>query len=260
MNLKIFSFILCFGLALQNGLAQPAAKDTTKSTPRDCSARALSAEGRFTNLSSQPASTKPLKSWLASGYFGEGVGVGGNGARPIYICADSGKPGIALHPSGKVFFDSSIHVNGTTTTKVLTITGGADLAEPFPMSQANIPAGAVVVIDEDNPGKLKLCEKAYDTCVAGVVSGAGGVRAGLTIKQEGALEEGREVALTGRVYALATTVNGAIAPGDLLTTSEKPGHAMKATDRSLSHGAILGKAMTRLAAGEGLILVLVNLQ
>jgi hypothetical protein len=260
MSYKIFSLILFFSLALQKAWAQEAANDTNKPTTLDSSARALSAEGRGTNLSSLPASAKLLKFWFASGHFGEGLGLGGNGARPFYICADSGKSGIALHPSGKVFFDNSIHVNGATTTKVLTITGGSDLAEPFPMSQANIPAGAVVVIDEHHPGRLKLCEKAYDTRVAGVVSGAGGVQVGLTLQQEGALEEGRNVALTGRVYALATIANGAIAPGDLLTTSEKPGHAMKATDRALAHGAILGKAMTRLAAGEGLILVLVNLQ
>ncbi|NUO79530.1 hypothetical protein HUU05_05590 [candidate division KSB1 bacterium] len=260
MHLKILSIILFSGLAVQKGVAQPAANDTTKSTLRDSSTQALSTEGRITNLSSQHVAAKLFRTWLASGKLGAGIGLGGINAQPLYLCADSSKPGLALHPSGKAFFENSIHVNGTTTTKILTITGGADLAEPFPMSQANIPAGAVVVIDEDNPGKLKLCEKAYDTRVAGVISGAAGVRAGLTMKQEGALEEGRDVALTGRVYALATTVNGAIAPGDLLTTSAQPGHAMKATDRSLSHGAILGKAMTRLAAGKGLVLVLVNLQ
>jgi hypothetical protein len=62
------------------------------------------------------------------------------------------------------------------------------------------------------------------------------------------------------VYVLATTANGAIAPGDLLTTSDLPGYAMKATDRERSPGAIIGKAMTGLDEGEGLVLVLVNLQ
>jgi hypothetical protein len=35
---------------------------------------------------------------------------------------------------------------------------------------------------------------------------------------------------------------------------------MKATDPDRSHGAIIGKAMTRLDSGTGLVLVLVNLQ
>jgi hypothetical protein len=68
------------------------------------------------------------------------------------------------------------------------------------------------------------------------------------------------VALTGRVYVQADTVNGPIQPGDLLTTSLTPGRAMKVTDHARAQGAILGKAMTGLAAGEGLVLVLVSLQ
>jgi hypothetical protein len=74
------------------------------------------------------------------------------------------------------------------------------------------------------------------------------------------MEGGQNVALSGRVYALATAANCPIKPGDLLTTSEVPGHAMKATDVARSHGTIIGKAMSRLENGEGLVLVLVNLQ
>ena len=40
----------------------------------------------------------------------------------------------------------------------------------------------------------------------------------------------------------------------------RPGHAMKATDRARATGAIIGKAMTPLAEGRGLVLVVVNLQ
>jgi hypothetical protein len=62
------------------------------------------------------------------------------------------------------------------------------------------------------------------------------------------------------VYAFATAANGPIKPGDLLTTSEVTGHAMKTTDAARSHGTIIGKAMSSLEQGEGLVLVLVNLQ
>ena len=156
---------------------------------------------------------------------------------------------------------SKLEVIGTTTTKVLAITGGSDLAEPFEMTEPEaLPKGALVVIDPDNPGKLKLARAAYDKRVAGVISGAGGINPGLTLTQEGVLEGGQNVALSGRVYALATDANGAIEPGDLLTTSDIPGHAMKATDFMLSQGAVIGKAMSALAEGEGLVLVLVNLQ
>lgn len=68
------------------------------------------------------------------------------------------------------------------------------------------------------------------------------------------------MALTGRVYVWADAANGAIEPGDLLTTSNTPGHAMKVGNHALAQGAILGKAMTGLAEGTGLVLVLVSLQ
>ena len=49
--------------------------------------------------------------------------------------------------------------------------------------------------------------------------------------------------------------------GDLLTTSDMPGYAMKVTDYDRANGAIIGKAMTGLPAGDkGLVLVLVSLQ
>ena len=68
------------------------------------------------------------------------------------------------------------------------------------------------------------------------------------------------VALSGRVWCKATVSGaGAIEPGDLLTTSDVAGHAMKSIDAERSHGAIIGKAMTGLNE-DGFVLVLVNLQ
>lgn len=142
----------------------------------------------------------------------------------------------------------------------LTIRGGCDIAEPFKMSDAEIPKGAVVVIDENNPGHLRMSDQACDRRVAGIISGANGVNTGVTLTQEGVFENGQNVALSGRVYVQADTANGPIVPGDLLTTSETPGHAMKVTDHAKSQGAILGKAMTPLKDGKGMVLVLVTLQ
>jgi hypothetical protein len=65
---------------------------------------------------------------------------------------------------------------------------------------------------------------------------------------------------SGRVYCRADASHGAIEPGDLLTISSTPGHAMKATDPAKAQGAIIGKAITRLKEGKGLVLVLVTLQ
>jgi hypothetical protein len=143
----------------------------------------------------------------------------------------------------------------------LEITSGADLSEPFGIStREELPAGAVVVIDSDNPGMLTISHQPYDRRVAGVVSGAGGVEPGITLSHQTICDNGRNVAIAGRVYCLADASFGAIQPGDLLTTSSNPGHAMIASDRSRAYGTVIGKAMTPLNEGTGLVLVLINLQ
>jgi hypothetical protein len=154
----------------------------------------------------------------------------------------------------------TITPNGTVTVGVLTITGGSDVAEPFNITTKEIPKGSVVVIDEEAPGRLKLSDRPYDTRVAGIVSGANGINPGISLHQEGALEGGENVALSGRVYALADASSGSIKTGDLLTTSSIAGHCMKVTDHARAQGAIIGKAMSSLKEGQGMVLVLVALQ
>jgi hypothetical protein len=180
--------------------------------------------------------------------------------RPLWhISVGGGDNSLVFYNSANSIV-TSVSETGILTTKVLTITGGADIAEPFEMSHDEITKGSVVVIDEQNPGKLKRSARAYDTRVAGVVSGAGGVKPGLTLQQEHKLDGGQHVALTGRVYVQADATQASIQPGDLLTSSDTPGHAMKVMDHGRAQGAILGKAMTVLGEGKGLVLVLVSLQ
>jgi len=93
-----------------------------------------------------------------------------------------------------------------------------------------------------------------------VSAGLGG-KPGLTMQQGGSVAAGSfPVALSGRVYCWADAAYAAIQAGDLLTTSDTAGHAMKATDYLKAQGAIIGKAMSALEAGQGLVLVLVSLQ
>jgi hypothetical protein len=150
--------------------------------------------------------------------------------------------------------------SGNFSVKTLTIRGGADLAEPFEFSGPDIAKGSVLVIDDEQAGKLKLSTRAYDTRVAGIVSGANGVNPGISLHQDGVFENGQNVALSGRVYVQADAAFGAIKPGDLLTTSDTPGHAMKVANHAQAQGAILGKAMSPLQEGKGMVLVLVTLQ
>ena len=187
----------------------------------------------------------------------------------------SGEPVSVVAGSNGIFFTkgdasgtpyaetmASIDTSGRFATKSLQITGGSDIAEPFDIRNADaMKPGMLMVIDPDHPALLRVSDRAYDTRVAGVVSGAGGINPGMILTQVSSTVNGSTlIALSGRIYCLADATDGVIQPGDMLTTSDVPGHAMKAKDRERSFGAVIGKAMTRLDKGTGLVLVLVNLQ
>ena len=173
------------------------------------------------------------------------------------ILTETGDMGIGTYSP-----DEKLHVVGTVKCTELKITGGSDIAEPFDVKEEEIiQPGMVMSIDPDNPGRLKVAETAYDHCVAGIISGAGGISPGMIMGQSGSMADGEyPIAMTGRVYCQADVSGGSILPGDLLTTSDTPGHAMKVTDYTKAHGATIGKAMTCLEKGTGLVLVLVALQ
>lgn len=147
---------------------------------------------------------------------------------------------------------------GVVSVGVLQIRGGADVAESFRMAR-RFPAGSVVSIDIDRPGALTLSSAAYDRRVAGVVSGAGPLTPGVMLAQAESDADAQPVALIGRAYVLADTSGGPIAPGDILTTSAFPGRAMRASDLDRAKGAAIGKAMSALREGSGLVLVLISL-
>ena len=185
----------------------------------------------------------------------DGLFLNHNTDQRVVLATGGGRVGIGTaQPAAK------LEVVGTTRTSVLEITGGSDLAEPFEISGAVRP-GMLVAIDPENPGRLILSSSAYDRTVAGIVSGANGIHTGLTLSQDRTVADGSyPVALTGRVYCWADASSTPIEPGDLLTSSDVPGYAMKAANPHRAYGAIVGKALTRLAEGRGLALVLVSLQ
>ncbi|MFH1844658.1 MAG: hypothetical protein ABIF77_15765, partial [bacterium] len=180
------------------------------------------------------------------GYSTDGDGIYGfsNTGAGVYGSSTSGYAGV---------FDGTVRVD------VLEITG-ADVAEKFPVSEETKP-GMVVMIDAANPGQLCVSRGAYNRCVAGVVSGAGDIPVGTILGNLPGSEDSPPIALSGRVWVHCHAADTAIKPGDLLTTSDTPGHAMAATDFAQAHGTVIGKAMSTLPRGEtGLVLVLVNLQ
>jgi hypothetical protein len=144
--------------------------------------------------------------------------------------------------------------------------GGADVAE-YILASEPLEPGDVVELDPHNPKHYRKVREPYSPWVAGVISTAPGFVLGakhlslaLSVNGEGRgeVEPGERplLALLGRVPVKATTENGPIRPGDLLTSASKPGYAMRCEDIHRCEGAIIGKALEALDKGEGVILVL----
>jgi hypothetical protein len=205
------------------------------------------------------------------GVYGTSISPAGNGiVGENFATTGSGRGiwGLSHSPDGVGVFGNNTDPNGwagyftgKVAVKTLQINGGSDMAEPFDISSEElIEPGTVMSIDESNPGKLIESCIEYDNKVAGIVSGAGGIKPGITLHQDGILEGSTLIAISGRVYCKAEALSNSIEVGDLLTSSNIPGFAMKASDKNIEQGAVIGKAMTPLKAGKGLVLVLVNLQ
>ena len=192
------------------------------------------------------------------------------GSQEYAVYADS-LNGTALYCIARGTGDTAIHavaIGGGFAgvfEGALRITGGSDLSEPFDITasingEKPLP-GMVMSIDAEKAGNLVISTSAYDRKVAGIISGAGGINPGMVMGQEGTIADGANpVALSGRVYCLADAGFGAIQPGDMLTSSDTSGHAMRVNDFAKAQGAVIGKAMTKLETGKGLVLVLVSLQ
>jgi hypothetical protein len=206
--------------------------------------------------------TVKLATFVGGGAGGGWLGTYSNHKLNFFVAG--GGPSMTVDTNGNVGIGTNtpgakLDVNGTLRTKVLTILG-ADVAEPFDIAEQDLPKGTVVVIDEKRLGGLKRSTNAYDRRVAGIVSGANGINSGIILSQPGVNEGGQNVAISGRVYVQADATNDPIEPGDMLTTSDNPGYAMKVGDHARAQGAIIGKAMSSLNKGNGMVLVLVTLQ
>ncbi|MFI1028407.1 hypothetical protein [Streptomyces sp. NPDC020951] len=155
--------------------------------------------------------------------------------------------GTAGHFAGSVLVEGNIEVRGDL------VLPGADYAEELTASAPAICPGTVVVIDDE--GRIRPCEQDCDPRVAGIVSGACGVRPALVLDRH---EGGAPVALMGKLWALADASAGPIRCGDRLTTSSRSGHARRVTEDERATGAIVGKALTNLESGTGMVRVLVS--
>jgi hypothetical protein len=161
--------------------------------------------------------------------------------------------------SGHATISGDASITGTLNVATDVVLTGADCAEDFAILGDNfVEAGTVMVIDQC--GALKPSYTGYDKRVAGVISGAGDLKPGITLDKQSGTSNRLPLALVGKVYCKVDAGFAPVAVGDLLTTSPTKGHAMKASDRKKAFGAVIGKALRELKGGQGLIPILVALQ
>lgn len=195
------------------------------------------------------ANTVSLNSKGASGWFG-GSGVDGD----VLV--------FAAGANGTDASQAAVWIKGATGDVVLqnaVVSQNADCAEDFEVQEnAGVEPGAVLALSDDGP--LILSSAAYDRKVAGVVSGAGGLRPGIVLGRTSSTHNRWPIALSGKVFCKVDAGESPVSVGDLLTTSATPGHAMAARDHARAFGAVIGKALAPLTSGRGLLPVLVALQ
>lgn len=175
--------------------------------------------------------------------------LGGNGTDgDILVYPSSGNPNNNA--------DATIHLDGEAGDILLR---NGDCAEEFDVeAPESVTQGSVLSLAEN--GKLQVACEPYDRKVVGIVSGAGDTRPGIILARDPRNRNRLPVALAGRVNCWVDATYGAVAVGDLLTTSSTPGYAMRAADPSRAFGSVIGKALRALSAGSGLVPVLVALQ
>jgi hypothetical protein len=194
-----------------------------------------------------------------AGEFDGNVAVSGNlnGTFATFTGTVTGQAGqieANFNVGGNVTVSGSILVDGDVVLQ----NPGQDCAEDFDVSEGDLSAGTVVVMGED--GSVRSCDSEYATTVVGIISGAGGLRPGITLGRRPSATPRLPVALLGTAYCKVDAAQSPISVGDLLTTSKTPGHAMRASDPGRAFGSVIGKALRGLAEGQGIIPVLVALQ
>ena len=199
--------------------------------------------------------------WTNDGSKSGVVALNSNNGHGLY--AKSG--GFAGYFDGNVQANGNVQVSGDVTATNVNVSGdifltGADCAERFDVAVGlDVAPGTVVSMGAD--GILRPSDRAYDPSVVGIVSGAGAFRPGITLgcRSDTSVEAHSKVsvALIGRAFCHVTDEAGRVRVGDLLTTSSRPGVAMRAERSSASMGCILGKALADAVEADMLIPVLV---
>ena len=199
---------------------------------------------------------KAMVPGIAKDSNGRRVGVFGESEKNVGVWGRS-TSGDAGRFEGNVDVQGNVRVTGNISAGGDIVLSNADCAEDFDIAR-DVDAGTVMVLNDE--GALEPSRNPYDRRVAGVISGAGNYKPGITLDRQTSAHLRKPVALLGKVFCKVDATNQAIEVGDLLTTSSTPGYAMKVQDPARALGTIIGKALRPLGQGQGLIPILIALQ
>ncbi|MBI4669613.1 MAG: hypothetical protein HY747_10620, partial [Elusimicrobia bacterium] len=128
--------------------------------------------------------------------------------------------------------------------------GAPDVAENILATDEMIEAADIVVADPKNPERIIKSSRPYQRGILGIISTKPGILTNADAGDiDGSIEKDkrqRPLALAGRVPVKVTLENGPIRIGDYLTSSSKPGYAMKATEP----GVVIGVALENFPNGD----------
>lgn len=136
-----------------------------------------------------------------TGVYGSSVGGSCKGVRGdctdgIAVQGQSFGNGIAIQGIGGRFagrIEGDVEVTGDIRLV------NADCAEEFDIAGLDkVEPGTVMVIDSE--GSLRECDRAYDKCVAGVISGAGKYKPAIVLDKQESSTNRMPIALMGKVY------------------------------------------------------------
>jgi len=159
-----------------------------------------------------------------------------------------------IDKTGRGFFNGGTQASGADVAEMFDVEGARESYEP----------GDVLVISEATDRTVEKSSSASSTKVVGVYA----TKPGVVLTEKGIDENLDQLVPMGVIGVIPTKVcneNGPIKRGDLLVTSSKSGHAMKAIsvkgDGVFPSGVIIGKALENFENGESdLIKVLVNVK
>jgi type VI secretion system secreted protein VgrG len=242
------------------GVVQPRRLESALPAPRSFDAlyagreelRALNAAARFRaseeSLGRSSAHSGQLATLRASIGQVERASDTETGTPAPLVTTEREQPAVAARPEPATETDSG------SRTRMLR-TEEPELATSVAVA-SDVTLGDLLVVDRDQPSRLRAATGAADPTIVGIVAGRPGVLLGSADAEPGTLTAA--VAFTGIVTANVDAGYGAIEIGDLLTSSPTPGHAMRASEPRA--GTIVGKALEPLAHGIGKIRVLVMLR